>query len=570
MIQNQNPALQFISPFTWVIGRLWFQSSCLVMGAYLVWYSCATIFAFNEYGKSVFSSFRIDTGISVEGLSENYNGIRNLSLARFQLLLDGCSVWASENITAFDPSNPSKSPSFTLPRALLVDGSAVTLRHHPNSIYNSFYLYGSNDHGLTWTPVSTSNTRLAAEGVRFLSSSTATVLPTGKEISFENRLTWPVVVESVMGNVILAFGCFGVALSGFYNRPVFAKRSLVWCTFGMAAINLISSVGYVQLGLTREIFFPCMQFLAFLAMAFVLHLFENFVAEAMAAAALLILFGRAVQDVVIFGDASYLVDSPPVPEVVIALAGFVFILSRRRYWEEVLQTAEADQAGYDAEWAKIQTQPRVVDCLSRLSEAAERVARGGGNRRPLHCIRLMSVRESNPLALSGHSADRRSSGDIGDSSTAVSLLSDPRRAEPGTWDARQPVESLDQLYTQAVGIAPDLFRRCKEWAEATGGAVDEGQGGAATDSLPGWMGRRWIKRAERAIEKAAICYGGDVSRLVDLCRGRIVFEDLHRMCACLEVIGGHRASVAVLRIKNGLDVQHDATRTAGFRVSAVA
>eukprot|EP00291_Cryptomonas_curvata_P008380 CAMPEP_0172198958 /NCGR_PEP_ID=MMETSP1050-20130122/28402_1 /TAXON_ID=233186 /ORGANISM="Cryptomonas curvata, Strain CCAP979/52" /LENGTH=181 /DNA_ID=CAMNT_0012875889 /DNA_START=393 /DNA_END=935 /DNA_ORIENTATION=+ len=180
-----------------------------------------TIFALKNYGRGLFKSFRMDTGFYMEGLSESYNGILNVSLAQFQLRLDGCAVWASENITAFAPQNLIKSTSFTLSRALLVDGFAVTLQHQPNSSsvqFTNFFLYGSNDDGSTWIPVTTSNTRLVAEGVRLLSSSTASVLPTDKELTFENRLTWPVAVESVMGNVLLAFGCFGVALSGIYNR----------------------------------------------------------------------------------------------------------------------------------------------------------------------------------------------------------------------------------------------------------------------------------------------------------------------------------------------------------------
>jgi hypothetical protein len=127
------PGVTVHIPFAWVIGRLWFQCSCLFMGAYLVWYSCATVVAFKEYGSVLYKSFRMDAGFYVEGLSESNDGIQNCTLTQFQLLLGGCAVWASENVTAFAQWNQIKSPSITLSRALRVDGMALTLPYQPNS-----------------------------------------------------------------------------------------------------------------------------------------------------------------------------------------------------------------------------------------------------------------------------------------------------------------------------------------------------------------------------------------------------------------------------------------------------
>ncbi len=66
------------------------------------------------------------------------------------------------------------------------------------------------------------------------------------------------------------------------------------------------------------------------------------------------------------------------------------------------------------------------------------------------------------------------------------------------------------------------------------------------------MNKRIIKRPERAIAKAAVCYGGDVSRLIDLCRARVVFEDTGALCACLELIESVGQSVETVRIKNSM------------------
>ena len=81
-----------------------------------------------------------------------------------------------------------------------------------------------------------------------------------------------------------------------------------------------------------------------------------------------------------------------------------------------------------------------------------------------------------------------------------------------------------------------------------------------------WIQRRYIKSPGRAIEKALTCYGGDVSRLVDICRGRIVFDGAAGMLSCVEAILAEAPWVKVVRIRNGMDPRHDPYATAGFRV----
>ena len=44
-----------------------------------------------------------------------------------------------------------------------------------------------------------------------------------------------------------------------------------------------------------------------------------------------------------------------------------------------------------------------------------------------------------------------------------------------------------------------------------------------------------IKSPSRGIEKADAAYGGDVSRLLDVCRESIIFETIEDMAACLQV-----------------------------------
>jgi hypothetical protein len=65
-----------------------------------------------------------------------------------------------------------------------------------------------------------------------------------------------------------------------------------------------------------------------------------------------------------------------------------------------------------------------------------------------------------------------------------------------------------------------------------------------------------------------VLYAQDPSRLVDLCRQSIVFEDVASLASCLAVISADR-DVDVARVKNRLDPAYDAAPTAGFRSLAL-
>ena len=60
----------------------------------------------------------------------------------------------------------------------------------------------------------------------------------------------------------------------------------------------------------------------------------------------------------------------------------------------------------------------------------------------------------------------------------------------------------------------------------------------------------------------------DPSRLVDVCRQSIVFENASDLAACLAVIAAD-PDVAVARVKNRLDPAHNASPSAGYRSVAL-
>jgi hypothetical protein len=77
-----------------------------------------------------------------------------------------------------------------------------------------------------------------------------------------------------------------------------------------------------------------------------------------------------------------------------------------------------------------------------------------------------------------------------------------------------------------------------------------------------------VKTVQRAKEKVQRSYCEDVSRLVDLCRQSIIFESPGDISACLAAIATDPA-VSLARIKNRLNPQYDAAKSAGYRDVAI-
>jgi hypothetical protein len=80
-----------------------------------------------------------------------------------------------------------------------------------------------------------------------------------------------------------------------------------------------------------------------------------------------------------------------------------------------------------------------------------------------------------------------------------------------------------------------------------------------------WVQSGCLKRPGRALGKLATRYGGDPSRLVDLCRQRLVFDRAADLATCLEAMRAD-PSVEILRVRNSMAPEHDSVASAGFRV----
>jgi hypothetical protein len=168
-----------------------------------------------------------------------------------------------------------------------------------------------------------------------------------------------------------------------------------------------------------------------------------------------------------------------------------------------------------------------------------------------------------------------------------------------------PIRSIDQLYLQAITLAPFLSRLTQKWALGCGGIVHvkyNNTSGPVTPVTPpnatlpvGDISfsssapsctylKRWdelqneiemgtfadeivfatVKKIPRTLEKIQRCYKGDASLLTDLCRASIAFESPKDLADCLEVMTKD-PYIIVDRIKNRLDESYDLTKSQGYR-----
>ena len=153
------------------------------------------------------------------------------------------------------------------------------------------------------------------------------------------------------------------------------------------------------------------------------------------------------------------------------------------------------------------------------------------------------------------------------------------------FDPTCPVRSLDQLYTQASAAVYFLRTHCEEWAALCKGvldfsAVDLGPPGVGapplsvhlddvSDIVARWVEARLIKRPARAVEKLLACYGGDASRLLDVCRARILFTGVADVLRCAKAVQAAAPLVRIVGAKNSLRPGHNSRMTGGYRVRSL-
>jgi hypothetical protein len=533
-------------PFMSGMRQPLFLTVITVVGLLTISIAFFALSSMENYGVFRFRFLRI------EGLGKDRAFLR--------LLRKGCDIY-SFNFT-------SERNNFTFTNPIEMDGFGLELKEITSREPTlPFRIKGSEDGKVgNWFDVGSPDIRMARQGLRLLKGR----LPESPgEYVFDYRpqLVW--LSENVVNNVVFGAGCIYSGIHGLLHGS--GRGALFAAAVLLVLVNVVCSIWHLAVGSNREVFYTVASVIIFGSVAGILLFREKYVADACAILGIFALIVRSFQDCVIFGDPEYLLIDPPVIEPIFIALGLTLSFAKHFVHCQALQRVVQDQAEYDNAWAKMVGQQSenldVFEEIARLSNAHSLLT---GEAR--HYNRQVLVPES--LTFSPFKVDGGASR-IFPSCTSKEGAEIDLAPRADTADVANPVTSLDQLYSQAAGVVSIMRRRCSEWAATSDGCVEDTpipeefpsrDSDAMQESMRRWIQRGSIKRPRRAVRKAVACYGGDVSRLVDICRARIVLDGPDGVRRCLQAMLLDAEGARIVRVKNTLDLRLDSKYSAGFRV----
>ena len=594
--------IQITSSAGLLLSQLWCQLGLLVLFSLFLWDACILAKNFTSFGLIQFS--QIEVAVRTDSSQDIKQIIASNINATFKLLLAGC-VESEGNFTFVS----NRHILFNTSRFIQFDGFAISIFSRNGSFSGLYaWLRGSND-GARWTTVwRSADFRKVSTGIRFLENSTVVAGGAEGNVSFDFRAPWPLITESCIHSCIVAAGCLSAAMLGIFRRTEVAKRFLLLAGMLCSMNAALSGLGQLLLITPRDSFLPLLHAAIYLAGTVAFWQADKAFFAILAVLALVSLLGRYIQDCRIYPDCSHLSEDPPVEAICCAAIGAGVLLLHRSILFRSLRLVARDRAGHDARWRELMENPAEREALQRLHLVAKELPRG----RPRALARQLNrqhrgdqaqrenwlaslLRQANApgkvLYVAGMVIDRIRRG--GSAASARGGGPEAVESEDGTIagvpDEGRPVESLDQLYAQAAAAAHFMLPACARWAAQANGELDHpplhgyggggggggggGDGGVGAEGtalvsnlVAGWVRARYIKDPARAIEKLVVCYCGDASRLLDLCRARICFGSVADALRCADAVMASAPFVRVAGIKNGLRPNFDAGRTAGYRV----
>lgn len=118
--------------------------------------------------------------------------------------------------------------------------------------------------------------------------------------------------------------------------------------------------------------------------------------------------------------------------------------------------------------------------------------------------------------------------------------------QPGTQILLQQARGLDEIFEDAEAVSDAFLVQVKAWGA---NCANKHSGG--------------IKGQERSLQKVRRTYADNPRRIMDACRGSLIFDSADELLSCLDKLA---AEAMVVRLKNRLDPNFNALRDcAGYR-----
>ena len=411
---------------------------------------------------------------------------KSMGLTSLRLLSKGCEIsgisyrWDGNNVLTL--SNPAT-----------VDKIILEFSHTCPNLFAPINILGTTDNWTANHTVISTKSQIRGGSVLFDKSS----------IIIDHGRPWPWITVHPLQHLILAAFFFSLCVCGAMGRPSLAREAAACFSVCLALLNCASALGFAALRRWRDAPPPALACAAYALFAATIDLAPQRSAACSAAlGAAWFCASLACECLLHSGDLSGLLLAPPLPAATMAALGASFLIRRRRQRRDVLAAAAADAARFEAAWRRVRHEEAAE--LALLEAAVDEAAAGCPAQAARHRSHVSSASSVLDLVASHRAA-------------AVGEASGPRGGARGGVTA---VCSLDQLYAQAIAVAPLLRAAAVQWAAAAGGDVDAAGGWGGPEEEEGewaaapWAGEGLIKGPRRAAKKAAMCYGGDVSRLV--------------------------------------------------------
>mmetsp|Transcript_60146 Transcript_60146/g.159854 ORF Transcript_60146/g.159854 Transcript_60146/m.159854 type:complete len:757 (+) Transcript_60146:2012-4282(+) len=490
------------------------------------------------------------TQLKVEVLSLRKSNITptNAQVASIGLLNDGCVVSVHSETIVQNSTFVVSFPSEVVANGYFFFTSTQSPAFDPVRWVVSVATPNS-----TWRTVGASVWRWGMYSERELHPGMAFDTPVDRmrRIDLDLSMTWPVRLLTFTGGVEWALAFWSSVILAWTGREYLIKGLFSLIAAGDLVFIITAVVGFGIMGNTREVIFSVgilgLEFIMFLTFS----IFESRVVTMLLAYSVLYVTVYSLEHYLLYNvedeDLAAKVFSSPVS--VTTCVSLLLLYFRFTTLRKSRRLISPDIKLYETMWSRLIYQNESKSQLEELQRAVSDAASKLQVEFP-----MSQPRQKKHSSVSTFQQRELVGGELSE--------------ELGIFDRDNLISSLDHLFIQADCMQLVLLQKVKEWAMACGGMFPL-KGSSEYVQICDVVANPQInikfakmKSVARALEKVVRSYGQDPSRLVDVCRQSVIFDDMAGIARCLSVLCAD-SEVVLLRLKNRLDPSYDAARLSG-------